>query len=129
MSNLPTELKYAKSHEWIRQEDGDVYVVGVTDHAQEALGDIVYVEPSEIGAEVEAGDNASVLESVKAASDIIAPVSGEIVAFNEALESAPETINDEPYDAGWIFKIKISDPSELDNLMDADAYQEQIDQE
>lgn len=129
MSNLPTELKYAKSHEWIRQEDGDVYVVGVTDHAQESLGDIVYVEPSEIGAEVEAGDNASVLESVKAASDIIAPVSGEIVAFNEALESAPETINDEPYDAGWIFKIKISDPSELDNLMDADAYQEQIDQE
>ena len=129
MSNLPTELKYATSHEWIKQEDGDIYVVGITDHAQDALGDIVFVEPSEEGAELEAGEAASVVESVKAASDIYTPVTGEIVAFNEELEDAPELINDEPYDAGWIFKVKISDESELENLMDADAYQAQIDAE
>lgn len=129
MSNLPTELKYAKSHEWIRQDEGDVYIVGITDHAQEALGDIVFVEPAEEGDEVEAGDAASVVESVKAASDIYTPVSGEIVAFNEALEDAPETVNDEPYDGGWLFKIRISDEKELDELLDADAYQAIIDEE
>lgn len=129
MSNLPTELKYAKSHEWIRQEEGDVYVVGITDHAQEALGDIVFVEPSEEGAELEAGEGASVVESVKAASDIYTPVTGEIVAFNEELEDSPELINDEPYDGGWIFKVKISDEKELEALLDADAYQAQIDAE
>lgn len=128
MSNLPTELKYAKSHEWIRQDEGDVYIVGITDHAQEALGDIVFVEPAEEGAELEAGDAASVVESVKAASDIYTPVSGEIVAFNEALEDAPETVNDEPYDGGWLFKIRISDESELDELLDAEAYQSVIDE-
>lgn len=129
MSNLPTELKYAKSHEWIRQDEGDVYIVGITDHAQEALGDIVFVEPAEEGAELEAGDAASVVESVKAASDIYTPVSGEIVAFNEALEDAPETVNDEPYDGGWLFKIRISNESELDELLDAQAYQSVIDEE
>ena len=129
MSNLPTELKYATSHEWIRKEEGDVYVVGITDHAQEALGDIVFVEPSEVGDELEAGDGASVVESVKAASDIYAPVGGEIVAFNEELEDSPEMVNDEPYDGGWLFKIKISDATELENLLDADAYQAQIDAE
>lgn len=129
MSHLPTELKYAKSHEWIRDEGAGIYAVGITDHAQESLGDIVFVEPSEIGAELEAGDGASVVESVKAASDIYAPVSGEIVAFNETLEDSPEQINDEPYDSGWIFKIKINDVSELGALMDAEAYQAQIDQE
>ena len=129
MSNLPTELKYATSHEWIRQEEGDVYVVGITDHAQEALGDIVFVEPAEEGSELEAGDGASVVESVKAASDIYAPVGGEIVAFNEELEAGPEMVNDEPYDGGWLFKIKISDATELENLLDAEAYQAQIDAE
>lgn len=129
MSNLPTELKYATSHEWIRQEEGDVYVVGITDHAQEALGDIVFVEPAEEGNELEAGDGASVVESVKAASDIYAPVGGEIVAFNEELEDSPEMVNDEPYDGGWLFKIKISDASELESLLDAEAYQAQIDAE
>ncbi|EDY85528.1 glycine cleavage system H protein [gamma proteobacterium HTCC5015] len=129
MSNLPTELKYAKSHEWIRQEEGDVYVVGITDHAQESLGDVVFVEPSEEGADVEAGDAASVVESVKAASDIYAPVSGEIVAFNENLEDSPEAINDEPYDGGWIFKIRIADASELEALLDADGYQAMLDAE
>lgn len=129
MSNLPSELKYAKSHEWIRQEESDVYIVGITDHAQEALGDIVFVEPAEEGEELEAGDAATVVESVKAASDIYAPVSGEIVAFNEALDDAPETVNDEPYDGGWLFKIRISDESELEELLDADAYQAVIDEE
>ena len=129
MSNLPTELKYATSHEWIRKEEGDVYVVGITDHAQEALGDIVFVEPSEVGDELEAGDGASVVESVKAASDIYAPVGGEIVAFNDELEDEPEKVNDEPYDGGWLFKIKISDATELENLLDAEAYQAQIDAE
>jgi glycine cleavage system H protein len=129
MSNLPTELKYAASHEWIRQEEGDVYVVGITDHAQEALGDIVFVEPSEVGDELEAGDGASVVESVKAASDIYAPVGGEIVAFNEELEDTPEMVNDEPYDGGWLFKIKISDATDLESLLDAEAYQAQIDAE
>lgn len=129
MSNLPTELKYATSHEWIRQEEGDVYIVGITDHAQEALGDIVFVEPAEEGNELEAGDGASVVESVKAASDIYAPVGGEIVAFNEELEDAPEMVNDEPYDGGWLFKIKISDATELESLLDAEAYQAQIDAE
>jgi glycine cleavage system H protein len=129
MSNLPTELKYAASHEWVRQEEGDVYVVGITDHAQEALGDIVFVEPSEVGDELEAGDGASVVESVKAASDIYAPVGGEIVAFNEELEETPEMVNDEPYDGGWLFKIKISDATELESLLDAEAYQAQIDAE
>jgi glycine cleavage system H protein len=129
MSNLPTELKYAASHEWVRQEEGDVYVVGITDHAQEALGDIVFVEPSEVGDELEAGDGASVVESVKAASDIYAPVGGEIVAFNEELEDTPEMVNDEPYDGGWLFKIKISDATDLESLLDAEAYQAQIDAE
>ncbi len=129
MSNLPTELKYATSHEWIRQEEGDIYIVGITDHAQEALGDIVFVEPAETGDELEAGDAASVVESVKAASDIYAPVGGEIIEFNEELEDSPEMVNDEPYDGGWLFKIKVSDATELDNLLDADAYQAQIDAE
>jgi len=129
MSNLPAELKYASSHEWVRQEEGDIYVVGISDHAQDALGDIVFVEPSEVGAELEAGEGASVVESVKAASDIYTPLGGEIVAFNEELEDAPELINDEPYDSGWLFKVKINDEKELENLMDADAYQAQIDAE
>ncbi|MGM0563104.1 MAG: glycine cleavage system protein GcvH [Pseudomonadota bacterium] len=129
MSNLPTELKYAESHEWIRQEEGDIYVVGITDHAQESLGDVVFVEPAEEGGDLEAGDPASVVESVKAASDIYAPVGGEIVAFNEALEDAPELINDEPWDGGWIFKIRIADPSELEALLDAEGYQAHLDAE
>lgn len=129
MSNLPTELKYAKSHEWIKCEADDVYIVGITDHAQEALGDIVFVEPAEIGAKLNAGDGASVVESVKAASDIYTPVAGEIVAFNDKLEDEPELINDEPYAAGWIFKIKIDDSKQLDELLSAADYSAQIDAE
>ena len=119
MSATPTDLKYAESHEWARDEGDGTVTVGVSDHAQDSLGDVVLPE---VGATVVAGAEAGVVESVKAASDIYAPVSGEIVAINEALEDAPETINESPYDAGWFFKIKMSDPSELESLLDAASY-------
>jgi glycine cleavage system H protein len=128
MAHLPTELKYAKSHEWVRVE-GDVAVVGITDHAQDALGDVVYVELPEVGEEIHASDEAGVVESVKAASDIYAPVSGEVIAINEDLEDAPETINGDAYGDGWFYKIKMSDPVELDDLLDADGYAESIEEE
>lgn len=121
MSNTPAELKYAASHEWARL-DGDVVTVGISDHAQDALGDLVFVELPDIGTQVAAGDEAGVVESVKAASDIYAPVSGEIVAVNEALVDAPEIVNGDPYGDGWLYKIKVSDASELDKLLSADAY-------
>jgi glycine cleavage system H protein len=122
MSATHTDLKYAESHEWARDEGDGTVTVGVSDHAQDSLGDVVYVELPEVGATVVAGAEAGVVESVKAASDIYAPVSGEIVAINEALEDAPETINESPYDAGWFFKIKMSDPSELESLLDVASY-------
>ncbi|CAA0115364.1 Glycine cleavage system H protein [BD1-7 clade bacterium] len=128
MSDLPTELKYASSHEWARLEDG-VVTVGITDHAQEALGDVVYVELPEVGDQINAQDEAGVVESVKAASDIYAPVSGEVIAINEDLEDAPETINGDAYGDGWFFKIRISDETELENLMASDDYQLQIEGE
>ena len=128
MSNIPSELKYIDSHEWIRVE-GDCAVVGVTDHAQESLGDVVFVELPEVGSELAAGDEAGVVESVKAASDIYSPLSGEIVEVNTELEDAPEIVNDSPYDDGWFFKIKLSDMSELDGLLDADAYKDVCDAE
>lgn len=121
MSNTPAELKYAASHEWARLE-GDIVTVGITDHAQDALGDLVYVELPEVGAQVAAGDEAGVVESVKAASDIYAPVSGEIVAVNETLVDAPEIVNSAPYGDGWLYQIKVSDVSELDKLMSAAEY-------
>ncbi|HEX5276166.1 MAG TPA: glycine cleavage system protein GcvH [Fluviicoccus sp.] len=125
MSNTPSDLKYASSHEWARL-DGDVVTVGITDHAQEALGDLVYVELPEVGDTVAAGDEAGVVESVKAASDIYAPVSGEIIAVNEALGDTPEIINTDPYNEGWIYKIRVSDVSELDNLMSGEEYDAQV---
>lgn len=121
MSNTPAELKYAASHEWARLEGG-IVTVGITDHAQDALGDLVYVELPSVGDQIAAGDEAGVVESVKAASDIYAPVSGEIVEVNEALADAPETVNGDPYGAGWLYKIKASDASELDKLLSADEY-------
>jgi len=114
-------LKYAETDEWARVED-DIVVVGISDYAQDALSDIVYVELPEVGDEVSAGDAVSTVESVKAASDILSPVSGEIVEVNEALDDSPEIINEDAYDA-WIFKVKASDLSELDALMDAAAYE------
>jgi|SRR5690554_742556 glycine cleavage system H protein len=122
MSNIPNELKYVASHEWIRAEGEGVVTIGITEHAQDLLGDVVFVELPEPGDTVSAGDDAGVVESVKAASDVYAPLSGEVVAINEALEDAPELVNSDPYGDGWFFKLKLSDPAELDDLLDADGY-------
>lgn len=122
MSNIPAELKYAKSHEWAKLEEEGVVRVGITDHAQEALGDLVFVELPELGDTVEAGGDCAVVESVKAASDIYSPVSGEIVEINEALSDSPESINDDAY-ANWIFAVKASDLAELDGLLNAAGYE------
>jgi len=124
MSEFPGELRYAESHEWARVEDDGTITVGISDHAQEALGDVVYVELPEVDAEVKANAEAGVVESVKAASDIYAPVSGTIIAINTALEDAPESVNESPYSDGWFFKLKPNDLSELENLLDMKAYQE-----
>lgn len=124
MSEIPNELKYASSHEWARLEEDGTVTVGISDHAQQALGDVVYVEHPELGQTVSAGAETGVVESVKAASDIYAPVSGTICAVNETLEDAPETVNLDPYGDGWFFKIQPDDISQLDDLMDAEAYGE-----
>lgn len=126
MSNVPQNLKYRESHEWVRQEDDGTVTVGITEHAQELLGDMVFVDLPEIGREVTLGDDCAVAESVKAASDIYAPVSGEIVAVNDNLSDSPELVNASPYEDGWLFKIKLSDTKQLDQLLDADAYQTSI---
>ncbi len=128
MSNVPSELKYVSSHEWVRLEDDGSVTVGITHHAQELLGDVVFVELPDIDSEVSLDDEMAVVESVKAASDIIAPVSGTIIAINEALDDAPETVNASPYDDGWMFKIKPSEISELDGLLDAEAYATEIEE-
>ncbi|HGM5287432.1 TPA: glycine cleavage system protein GcvH [Serratia liquefaciens] len=128
MSNVPTELKYASSHEWVRSEGNGVYTIGITEHAQELLGDMVFVDLPEVGRVVAAGEDCAVAESVKAASDIYAPISGEIVAVNAELEGSPELVNSEPYGEGFLFQIKASDESELANLLDAGAYQASIDE-
>ena len=130
MSNdVPTELRYTKSHEWVRVDDEGIATVGITDHAQELLGDLVFVELPEVGAELGAGAECAVVESVKAASDVYSPVSGEVIEVNEALAEAPETINQDAYEDGWIFRIRLADPDELDALMDADAYAEHAESE
>ena len=129
MSNIPDELRYATSHEWIRIEDDGNASVGISDHAQDALGDIVFVELPEPGTSVNAKDEVAVVESVKAASDIYSPVSGSIIAINEALLDAPETVNSSPYENGWFFKIKVSDAAELEELMDAEGYSEHCEEE
>jgi len=123
--NVPKNLKYTKSHEWVRVE-GNLAVVGITDHAQHELTDVVYVETPAVDSRVEAGKECAVVESVKAASDIYAPVSGDVVAVNEELSSAPELLNQDPYDKGWMFKIKISDPGELNELLSPDDYSHHI---
>ena len=123
MSDTPSELRYASSHEWTRQEADGTVTVGITNHAQDALGDVVFVELPEVGRQLNAGDECAVVESVKAASDIYAPVSGEVIAINDALSDAPELINSDPYGEAWLFRIKPSDSSELDDLLDAEGYQ------
>ena len=128
MSEIPSELRYTKSHEWVRQEDDGTITIGITDHAQGLLGDLVFVELPEVGSDMTAAEACCVVESVKAASDVYLPISGEILAVNEALEDAPELINDSPFDDGWLFKIQPTAVQELDDLMDSDAYQEEIDE-
>jgi glycine cleavage system H protein len=128
MSNTPSELKYANSHEWARLESDGTITVGISYHAQNALGDVVFIELPEVGAEYSQGDEAAVVESVKAASDIYAPVSGEIIEVNDALDESPETVNEYPYSDGWFFRMQPSDLSELDNLLDADAYDDQCEE-
>ena len=124
MSQVLAELRYARSHEWARIEDDGTVTVGISDHAQEALGDVVFVEMPDEGAELAAGDEAGTVESVKAASDIYAPISGRVIAVNEALEDNPEIVNGDPYQDGWFFKLEPLDLSEVESLlMDAEAYQ------
>ncbi|KTS78497.1 hypothetical protein NS274_07285 [Pseudomonas oryzihabitans] len=123
MSQIPADLRYAASHEWARLEADGSVTVGISDHAQEALGDVVFIELPEVGKTLAAGDQAGVVESVKAASDIYAPVGGEVIAINEALADAPEQVNGEPYGA-WFFKLKPQDAAELDKLLDAEGYRQ-----
>ena len=129
MSLTPSELKYASSHEWARLEEDGTVTIGISDHAQHALGDVVFVELPDVGITLAAGDEAGVVESVKAASDIYAPVSGEVIAINEQLEDEPETVNADPYNDGWFFKLKPSDTSELEALLGAEDYQQHCDEE
>lgn len=122
MSQIPEELRYATSHEWVRMEDdGNVYV-GISDHAQDSLGDLVFVEPPEVGDEISTGDECGVVESVKAASDIYAPMSGEVIAVNENLDDSPELVNQDPYGDGWIYQLKPANKAEFDELLSADDY-------
>ncbi|TPH18077.1 glycine cleavage system protein GcvH [Litorilituus lipolyticus] len=129
MSNIPSELKYVTSHEWVRNEGDGTVTVGITEHAQGLLGDMVFVELPEVGEAVSTGDDICVAESVKAASDIYAPVSGEIVEVNEELEDSPELVNSDAFGDGWLFKIKLDDAGELDDLLDAEGYANSIDED
>lgn len=126
MSNIPSHLKYTESHEWVNaDEDGNAHI-GITDHAQEALGDLVFVELPAVGDEINQGDPVAVVESVKAASDIYTPVSGRIIAINEDLDADPAIINSDPYNDGWLFEIELIDTEELEGLKDAEAYEESL---
>ena len=122
MSEIRADLRYLASHEWARVEDDGTVTIGISDHAQAALGDVVYVELPELGSDVSIGVEAGVVESVKAASDIYSPVSGTVVAINEAIVDAPETVNASPYDDGWFFRVKPSDITQLEDALDADGY-------
>lgn len=126
MSNLPNELRYTKSHEWVRTEADGSVTIGITDHAQELLGDMVFIELPEVEATYTAGDECAVVESVKAASDVYSPITGEVTAVNEDLADAPETVNSDAFGSGWIFKMQPEDAGEVDELMDAETYAELI---
>lgn len=129
MSEVPTHLKYTKTHEWVAVNDDGTITVGITDHAQEMLGDLVFVECPEIGSIFSAEEACAVVESVKAASDIYSPISGEAVAINESLSDSPEQINQDAYGKGWIFSLQPEDETEIDGLMDADAYRTHLEEE
>lgn len=124
--NVPTELRYTKTHEWVRLDKNGVATIGITDFAQEQLGDLTYVELPSVGDNVEAQNEVAVIESVKAAADIYAPVAGTIAEVNKKLEDQPELINSDPFGDGWIYKLRPDDPSEIDMLLDADAYEDMI---
>ncbi|MDP5252941.1 MULTISPECIES: glycine cleavage system protein GcvH [unclassified Vibrio] len=126
---MESQLRFSDSHEWVRDNGDGTATLGISEHAQSMLGDVVFIDLPEIGNEVEAGENFSLVESVKAASDIYAPISGEIIEVNEDLESTPELINDDPYEAGWIAIIRIADPAELDDLKDIESYQAAVEDE
>ena len=125
MSDIPTALKYASSHEWVSVE-GDAAIIGISDHAQDELTELVFIELPEIGRELTAGDPCAVVESVKTASDIYAPVSGKVIETNDALDTKPGTVNENPYGDGWFFKIRLANPEELDDLLSPDDYAEQV---
>lgn len=129
MSNIPAELKYTSSHEWVRSEGNGIVTVGITEHAQGLLGDMVFVELPEVGETVATGDDIAVAESVKAASDIYAPITGEIIEVNEDLEDSPELVNSDAFGDGWMFKIQLEDEDELNSLLDAEGYESSIDDE
>jgi glycine cleavage system H protein len=126
--NFPEDLKYTKEHEWCRVK-GNRAVIGITDHAQEALGDIVYVELPEVGDVVKKGESFGVVESTKAVSELFAPVSGKVVEVNDPLSDTPETINEDPYEEGWMIQVEVGDPKELEALLDASGYQSFIQEE
>jgi glycine cleavage system H protein len=128
MSSIPSNLKYLDSHEWVRVESDGSVTIGISDHAQNALGDLVFVEVPEVGRALKKGGAAAVVESVKAASDVYSPVSGEVIAANESLSASPELVNSDPYGDGWLFKLKPSAPAELDQLLDAAAYGKVVEQ-
>lgn len=129
MSNIPAELRYAASHEWVRPEGNGIYTVGITEHAQELLGDMVFLDLPDEGVQIAMGDDVAVAESVKAASDVYAPITGEVIEVNEDLEDSPELVNSDPYGDGWLFKVKADDISEVESLLDADGYAESIEDE
>ncbi|SOC57295.1 glycine cleavage system H protein [Chromohalobacter canadensis] len=122
MSHIPANLHYTDSHEWVLDNNDGTVTIGITDHAQESLGDVVFVELPETGRQLDAGEEFGVIESVKAASDLYLPLSGEVVAVNESLEDSPESVNDHPYEDGWIIKLKLAEPDALEALLDATAY-------
>ena len=126
MSDVPTDLKYIETHQWVRVSDDGTATVGITDFAQEQLGDVVYIGVPEVGVTVNGGEEAGVAESVKSASDVFSPVTGEVVEVNDNLEGEPEKVNEDPYGDGWLFRVRLSEPGELNGLMDATAYAEHV---
>ena len=126
MSDIPADLKYIETHQWVRVSDDGTATVGITDFAQEQLADVVYVGVPDVGATVTGGEEAGVAESVKSASDVFSPVTGEVIEVNEALEDEPEKVNEDPYGDGWLFKVRLADKGELDGLMDPAAYSEHV---
>lgn len=129
MSSIPSELRYAKSHEWTRDNGDGTVTIGITEHAQEALGDVVFVELPEVGTQLSSGDEFGVVESVKAASDLYSPVTGEVLEVNEALEDSPESINESPYGEAWIMKLRLDNPEDLEALLTSDGYKTFIESE